>query len=67
MSADLKSEPRGEVCVVGEDGKRSDAAIHEEILSQGDHKRAREAGRRAGEKIGLSEETLDAIYGPKGD
>ena len=47
------------------DGKKQDAALHDEILSQGDHAAATEIGKEAARRAGLSEAEIAKRYSDK--
>ena len=54
-----------ELFYVDKDGKKQDAALHEGILSGGDEAAAREIGKEAARRAGLTEEQIVKLYSEK--
>src|ERR1019366_9425689 len=54
-------ELKGELFFVDENGKKQDAALHEEILA-GDHSAATEIGKEVARRAGLTEAEIEMLY-----
>jgi hypothetical protein len=59
------SDDRATEMFYWKDGRRADAAIHEDILNEGNQAAAQAVSRGVGKRLGMSDETLNRLFGKR--